>query len=95
MEITKLVRRGETLVSRTEQSKGRNNWAVRKQPRGTLINHQSITQWCKSEMARAKAKTKMRTWSNKLMSDIRGPMDASVIQYELGSMPTNNLGLAR
>src|SRR6267154_1316525 len=41
--ITKLVRRGETLVSGTRQSKRRNNWAVRKQPRKTLMNHQSVT----------------------------------------------------
>src|SRR6267154_4283252 len=37
------MRRGETLVSRTRQSKRRNNWAVRKQLCGTLMNHQSIT----------------------------------------------------
>src|SRR6267154_4579248 len=41
--MTKLVRRGETLVSRTRQSKRRNNWAVCKQPRGTLMNHWSVT----------------------------------------------------
>src|SRR6267154_1492402 len=41
--MTKHARRGETLVSRTRQSKRRNNWAVRKQPRGTLMNHRSVT----------------------------------------------------
>ena len=35
------------------------------------------------ERARAAMKTKMKTWSDKLISDIRRPKEGSIIQYEL------------
>ena len=47
------------------------------------------------ERVRAVTKTKMKTWSDKLISDIRRPKEGSMIQYELRVCLTNNLGFSQ